>query len=191
MISWQPESLLASVPRTTLARTLRRAEVWAAILVATLSGVVAAEPGRGISVNDQSGVEREVFAYFADFGNGDVDAILTHYADDAVFMPSGLPTVAGKDSIRAAYVETLKHVRIQPGGQSVAEDAFISGEFAWVRTDSRAEALNPTTGETTQGHFREVFLLRKDDGQWKIWRYMFNTIEAPPQGSAARAAGPD
>lgn len=96
-------------------------------------------------------------------------------------MPAGMPTVAGKANIRAAYVETLKHVRILPGGQSIAEDAFLAiNQFAWVRTDSRAEALDPSTGQKAPGHFREIFLLRKVDGQWKIWRYMFNTMAATP-----------
>lgn len=162
----------------------RFAAVLAALCAVALSGSVeaVAGPARGVSVNDKSGIEREVFAYFMDFGKADVDAIMTHYADDAVFMPAGLPTVAGKNNIRAAYVETVKYVRILPGGKSVADDAFIAGDLAWVRTDSRAEALNPATGQKTQGHFREVFLLRKAGGKWKIWRYMFNTIEpAPPR----------
>lgn len=179
MMNWQPVASLASSLRKVPVRTLLRSATLAGILAASLSAQAAdaAPPARGTSVNDKSGIEREVFAYFADFGKGDVDAILAHYAEDAVFMPAGLPTVAGKTAIRAAYVETLKFVRILPGGQSEAEDAFIAGDLAWVRTDSRAEALNPATGQTSRGHFREVFLLRKTDGEWKIWRYMFNTIE--------------
>lgn len=151
----------------------------AALLAGALSAPAdsIAAPARGIAVNDKSGIEREIFAYFSDFGKGDVDAIMTHYADDAVFMPVGLPTVTGKTDLRAAYVETLNHVRILPGGQSVAEDAFITGPLAWVRTDSRADVLNPATGQKAPGHFREVFLLRKTNGAWKIWRYMFNTLE--------------
>lgn len=127
-------------------------------------------------MNDDSGIEQVVFSYFGAFGSGDVEAILAHYADDAVFMPADLPTVTGKDQLRAAYVRTLERVRIMPGGQSVAEDVITLGEFAWVRTDSRAVAADPRTGRQVEGHFREVFLLRRVSGDWKIWRYMFNTI---------------
>ena len=189
MMNWQPRSVMVCIGRSAPVRMLLRSAVMVGLLAAALSGPAAATmagPAHGISVNDNSGIEHEVFAYFLDFGKGDVDAIMTHYADDAVFMPAGLPTVAGKAAIHAAYVETLKYVRILPGGQSVADDAFISGEFAWVRTDSRAEALNPATGQKAQGQFREVFLLRKSDGQWKIWRYMFNTIEPTLQNTAAK-----
>lgn len=49
------------------------------------------------------------------------------------------------------------------------------GEFAWVRTESRAVALDPSTGTKEAGHFREVFVLRRVGDAWKIWRYMFNT----------------
>ena len=146
-------------------------------LLSSAPAIAGTVPARGTSVKDRSGIEREVFAYFMDFGKSDLDAILTHYADDAVFMPAGLPTVSGKANIRAAYVETLKYVRILPGGQSVAEDAFVTGDLALVRTDSQAEALNPATGQKTRGHFRELFVLRKTGGNWKIWRYMFNTVD--------------
>lgn len=132
-------------------------------------------------MNDNSGIEQVVFSYFAAFGRGDLEAILSHYCEDAVFMPAGLPTVAGKDHIRAAYVETLARVRILPGGQSVAEDVIALGEFAWIRTDSRAVALDPRTGEQHAGHFREVFLLRRVAGDWRIWRYLFNTIAHPAE----------
>lgn len=127
-------------------------------------------------MNDDSGLEQVVFSYFGAFGRGDVEAILAHYADDAVFMPANLPTVTGKDQLRTAYERTLTRVRILPGGQSIAEDVLTLGELAWVRTDSRATALDPQTGAQTEGHFREVFLLRRVSGEWKIWRYMFNTI---------------
>lgn len=135
-------------------------------------------------MNDSSGLEHVVFSYFAAFGRGDLESILAHYADDAVYLPANLPTVAGKDQIRAIYARTLENVRILPGGQSVAEDVIMLGEFAWIRTDSRAQVANPQTGEETNGHFREVFLLRHVSGQWKIWRYMFNTLVTTPAGAA-------
>ena len=127
-------------------------------------------------MNDGSGLEQVVFSYFAAFGRGDVDAILSHYADGAVFMPAGLPSVTGHDALRAAYERTLTQVQILPGGTSQAHDVITLGELAWVQTESRATALNPSTGEQRPGHFREVFLLRRVEQDWKIWRYQFNTI---------------
>lgn len=136
------------------------------------------------TTNDGSGVEHVVFSYFAAFGAADLDSILDHYADDAVFMPAGLPTVTGKDNLREAYIRTLAEIRILPGGESVAEDVLVLGDLAWVRTTSQATAANPQTGAQVRGQFREVFLLRRTAGNWKIWRYMFNTISAAGDQSA-------
>lgn len=177
-------SATAFVRGAAARRWLLRSAAVAGLLASCLPSAAVSAPARGVSVNDRSGVEREIFAYFADFGRGDVEAIMAHYAEDAVFLPAGLPTVSGKAQIRAAYIETLKAVRILPGGQSTAEDAFVAGELAWVRTDSRAEALNPATGQKAPGHFREVFLLRRSNGKWLIWRYMFNMIDPPPPAAA-------
>lgn len=132
-------------------------------------------------MNDGSGLERHVFSYFMAFGAGDLEAILDHYADDAVFLPPGGATVAGLDALRASYVETLRRIRIVPGGHSNAEDVIQLGEFAWVRTESRASVLSLETGQTSPGHFREVFLLRRVAEQWKIYRYTFTTIPVPSE----------
>lgn len=140
-------------------------------------------------MNDGSGLERHVFSYFMAFGAGDIDSILAHYAQDAVFLPAGNATVAGLDALRAAYVETLRRIRIVPGGQSTAEDVLQLGDFAWVRTNSRASVLNLETGETSPGRFREVFLLRRVAENWKIWRYAFNTISTPSESEPATTGG--
>lgn len=136
-------------------------------------------------MNDGSGLEQVVFSYFTAFGAGDLEAILDHYADDAVLLAPGAPAVAGKDALRAAYELTRQHVRIEPGGTSQAHDVVELGDFAWVRTESRAVALDPGTGHREAGHFREVFVLRRLDGDWKIWRYMFNTQPAEPALTSA------
>lgn len=136
-------------------------------------------------MNDGTGLERHVLSYFAAFGAGDLEAILAHYADDAVYLPAGNATVTGIHAIRAAYVETLRRVRIAPGGQTKAEDVLRLGEFAWVRMDSCASVLDLATGETSPGRFREVFLLRCVGAKWKIWRYAFNTIAVPGENESA------
>jgi ketosteroid isomerase-like protein len=130
-------------------------------------------------MNDGSGLEQVVFSYFEAFGRGDVDAILAHYAEDAVFMPAGAPSVVGLTALRAAYERTLTRVRILPGGVSVPHDVLTLGELAWVLTESRATAADPRSGEEKPGHFREGFLLRRVGSEWKIWRYLFNTVEVP------------
>lgn len=58
-------------------RTGFRLAAMTAVLIAALPGSSEAGggPQRGVSVHDKSGIEREVFGYFGDFGRGDVDAI--------------------------------------------------------------------------------------------------------------------
>lgn len=149
-----------------------------------------ADDRRGrVMMNDGSGLERHVFSYFMAFGAGDLESILAHYAHDAVYLPAGDATLTGLDAIRAAYVETLRRIRIVPGGETSAEDVLQFGDFAWVRTNSRASVLNLETGETSLGRFREVFLLRRVAENWKIWRYTFNTISGPSESALASERG--
>ncbi|MFI5783330.1 YybH family protein [Nocardia sp. NPDC051570] len=118
-----------------------------------------------------------VFSYFAAFGAADLDAILSYHADEAAYLPAGLPTVPGKEANADVYRQTLASIRILPGARSTAEDVIGIGGFAWVRTDSHADVVDLSTGEQSAQRIREIVLLRNSSQSWKIWRYMFNTVD--------------
>jgi ketosteroid isomerase-like protein len=74
-----------------------QATICLALIVLT-SAVPAEEPASSASIIDH---------HFASIGKGDLDAILSDYADDA-FMITGRGVVKGKDAIRAVYARMTK-----------------------------------------------------------------------------------
>jgi len=67
-------------------------------------------------------------------------------------VPSGAPTSVGTDQVKGAY------------------------DYAFARTTSKGSTLIYATGATVPEENRELFVLQKENGQWKIDRYMFNKM---------------
>lgn len=54
------------------------------------------------------------------------------------------------------------------------EEITVADDIAFVRTQSHGTQLIHATGQKTEELNREFFLLKRENGAWKIARYMFN-----------------
>jgi len=57
------------------------------------------------------------------------------------------------------------------------DEIVVNGDYAFARTTSQGTTLIHTSGETVAEENRELFVLQKINGQWKISRYMFNKMK--------------
>jgi ketosteroid isomerase-like protein len=97
------------------------------------------------------------------------------YMKDAVAMGAGFPTLAGSE-MPSVYVQLFKDVQMNV--------AFTIDELV-VASDTVAYALSRSNGtqrvrESGVEHpesNREMFIFGREDGLWKIARYMFNKSE--------------
>ena len=103
----------------------------------------------------------------------DIDTILSYWTDDAVVIPPGMPSVVGKDALRA-YVEGSLAV---PGFQISwsSDDATLSpdGNLAYMLSDN-AVSMDGPDGNPMRIEGRAVTIWRREpDGQWRcavdIW----------------------
>lgn len=113
--------------------------------------------------SDQSLVNRLSSMSAEAFNSGDVDKLLSVYADDAIFL-NGQAKISGKDSLRTAFAYMFQHssnFKIYPALFSVKEDmVFIEGMFTfdWNMNGIVSQA---------KGIMKEVFL-KQSDNSWKI-----------------------
>jgi ketosteroid isomerase-like protein len=112
---------------------------------------------------------------------GDLDAIMTGWAEDAVMMPPGLPALEGKAAIRN-YVEGAMRI---PGFQISWEPLSVhvasSGDMAYM-IERNVTTLDDSLGNPSSMHGKVVTVWRKGaDGSWKNVVDMWN--EAPPPGN--------
>ncbi|MBK9194172.1 MAG: DUF4440 domain-containing protein [Flavobacteriales bacterium] len=57
------------------------------------------------------------------------------------------------------------------------DEVVVDGDHAFARTTSKGTTLIHATGETVPEENRELFVLQRTDGGWKIARYMFNKMK--------------
>jgi len=126
---------------------------------------------------DKAAIQKVIDRYARALNDGDIDTVMQLYAQDGVFMPSTKPTSTGPAEVKAAYkivFDTLDfdivfHVK----------EIVPFGSLAYVRTSSGGHIKLIDKGVTIVNRSRELFIMRKHNGAWKIARYIFN--ESAPE----------
>ena len=110
--------------------------------------------------------------YQRGLNEANVDLIRTVYANDAIFIGQPFPTATGVDDIVALYSDFLS--KLDFNVQFDVLDMELSGDLGFVRTRSHGTIVpKGQTPEGSEGN-REIFVVKKIDGTWKFYRYIFN-----------------
>lgn len=121
---------------------------------------------------DKAAIENILNLYFGSLNKSDVKTAVGSYTTDGVFMPAKFPTATGTEQLTVAYENVFKAFQLNVTLK--IEEIIIRDDIAFARTLSKGTTHINATGETTPEENREFFLLRKDSGEWRIARYMFN-----------------
>ena len=110
--------------------------------------------------------------YERSLNTSDAALAVACYTSDGVFMPTTLPTASGAD-LQDAYARTFEAVRLRVEF-TIDELAVASDDVAYALTRSNGTQTVLATGSDSAESNREVFIFRRQDGAWKISRYLFN-----------------
>lgn len=94
------------------------------------------------------------------------------YTKDGIFMPTGAPSAIGTEQIKGAYEFVFSQIQLNI--EFFIEEITVENAFAYAVTSSKGSTLIHATGETVPEENRELFVFEKENGTWKIARYMFN-----------------
>ena len=121
---------------------------------------------------DTRQIEQLLKSYFVALNKSDAQAAVASYTKDGVFMPTEGPTATGLEQLKAAYRHVFDTIKLNVGLK--IEEIVPSGDYAYAVTSSNGEITLLDKGTTVPNKGRELFVLRKVGGEWKIARYMFN-----------------
>jgi len=121
---------------------------------------------------NKTAIEKMLNTYFGSLNASDVKTAVGSYTADGIFMPTKFPTATGTAQLVTAYENVFKAIQLNVTVK--IEEVIVSDDIAFARTVSNGTTLIHATGETVPEENREFFLLRKENGDWKIARYMFN-----------------
>jgi uncharacterized protein (TIGR02246 family) len=117
---------------------------------------------------DQKAIQDAEAQWNQDFAARDLEKIVGHYADDAVFMVSGSSANLGKDAIRNGLREMVSDPGMTMKFQSTKVDVAKSGDLAYTRGTYTLTVTDPQTKQPVTDHGSYVTAYRKQpDGTWK------------------------
>lgn len=124
---------------------------------------------------EKSAIEKLLFSYRDALNTSDVNKVLPLYTTDGVFMPSNAPSAIGQEQIKDSYEFVFKTIQLNI--EFYIDEIVVIGDNAFARTTSKGTTLIHENGQTIPEENRELFVLQKIGGQWKIARYMFNKMK--------------
>lgn len=108
---------------------------------------------------------------------GDTDALLSLYADDPVLMPSGQPSVFGKDAIRPLYRSVFNDYAFK--SETRLMDVEVSGDLGYFWCTYKITVTPKAGGGSFEEEGKSVFIVKRKDDAWKISRLIDNSDRAP------------
>jgi uncharacterized protein (TIGR02246 family) len=129
---------------------------------------------------DEAAIKEVLASYETALNSSNTEAVMSLYSDDAVLLPQETPTVMGSKAVKQFYVGTFKAIKFDLKFQ-IAEAQVLSNGWAFLRTTSTGAMKILASGNEVPAHTQELFVLRKDDGQWKLARYSFSSTIPPAQ----------
>lgn len=124
---------------------------------------------------EKSAIEKLLFSYRDALNTSDVSKVIPLYTNDGVFMPSNAPTAIGQEQIKGSYEFVFSQIQLNI--EFFIDEIVVNGDNAFARTTSKGSTLIHANGQTVPEENRELFVLQKTNGHWKISRYMFNKMK--------------
>ncbi|MGE3343215.1 MAG: nuclear transport factor 2 family protein [Vicinamibacterales bacterium] len=122
-------------------------------------------------------IETILTTYETALNNNDIDTILSLYGETPVFMPQHAAALVGRDAVRAGYAHVFDTIKLSI--RFDVHEVQEAGDWAWARTSSAGRTRVLASGaEISEGN-NELFIFRREDGSWKIHRYLFSTNQPP------------
>lgn len=116
----------------------------------------------------------------------DTKAVMSIYGSDPVFMPQNSVAVAGRDDVNASYERIFASIKLNVTFK-IHEIVQLGEDLAYGRTTSQGLQEIVATRAKSKEANNELFIFRKEEGQWKIHRYLFATSNPlpPPVGEVS------
>jgi uncharacterized protein (TIGR02246 family) len=130
----------------------------------------------GTTVNaqskDETAVEKLVLTYFDALNAGDAEKVTSLFTNTGVLLAQGAPTATGSEQVNGTFkyvFDNFSYALKVSIGEIIVQD-----KYAIVSSTSTGSFVIKAKSETVPADYRETFVLQKENGVWKIARYMYN-----------------
>lgn len=156
---------------------------WRAVGIVALVGSMASVAQAAASA-DETAIRAQSTSWEKAYNGGDAKAVTALYAEDALFLPPGAPSVSGRTALLAYFTKDIAGSKAA-GAVFVLNpktDVGVSGDMGW---ESGTYKVTVKGAVVETGKFLSVS--HKKDGKWLYIRDTYNA-DAPPAPPAPPAA---
>jgi len=128
----------------------------------------------GMMEGDEAKIRELISVYQIALNNEEIEKIPTLYSEQAIFMPPEIPAINGVEEIGLTYEYLFSQFDFEL--EFDVKEVVISENSAYVHSNSEGTITlkSNKTEETSKN--QEIFILIKEGDDWKISRYMFNSL---------------
>lgn len=151
--------------------------VWillSAIVVMASCNEKSISPSNSEKMNNQEKqkLEKLLGEYQKSLNTSDAKLAQSLYTKDGIFMPTEAPSGIGSQGILDAYNYVFSLIKLNI--EFHIDEIAVEGNMAYAVTSSKGTTTILSNGATMPESNRELFVFEKNEGEWKIARYMFN-----------------
>ena len=117
-------------------------------------------------------IKQLVQTYQRGLNDADLDLVRCVYADDAVVIGQPFPTATGIQEIIALYADFLS--KLDFNVQFELLEMELSNDLGFIRTRSHGTIVPKGRKPAGSEGNREIFIVKRIQGAWKFYRYIFN-----------------
>jgi uncharacterized protein (TIGR02246 family) len=117
-------------------------------------------------------IKNLIKTYQRGLNEANLDLIRSVYSHDAIFIGQPFPTATGIEAIVALYGDFLSKLDLKV--QFDILDLELSNDLGFIRTHSHGTIVPKGQKPAGSEGNREIFIVKKFTGAWKVYRYIFN-----------------
>ena len=121
---------------------------------------------------DKLQIEKLIVSYQDALNASDADKVVDLYTKNGVLMANAAPTADGAQQVKGTYQYVFDNFKYTLKFTII--EIEVKGNTAFARSTSKGSFVMKSNGQTVLDENRELFIFEKENGQWKIARYMYN-----------------
>lgn len=123
--------------------------------------------------DDAAAVKTLIAEYETALNASETSQVMKLYSSQPTFMPQHAPAQVGRDAVKQAYDGVFSAIDLDI--EFTTHEVEVLGDTAWARTSSAGKTrILANDAVITEGN-NELFVFKKEAGQWKIYQYLFAT----------------
>lgn len=124
------------------------------------------------ATNDKQAIENLIAEYGDAIKSSSVEKVLAVFTKDGVLMAPGAPTATGQEQLKGTYEYVFSALKLDL--KFTVQEVTVDKDYAIVRSESAGTTTVLANNQSGPDAYRELFVVKKENGSWKIARYMYN-----------------